>query len=377
MKEKILFVDDEPNVLRGIKLALRKDFAVDTAEGPVEGLKKVKNNGPYAVVVSDLKMPGAGGIDFLEQVRKISSESVRMLLTGHGDLESAIDAVNRGGIFRFLNKPCSRERLIASLEDGLAQYRSVQAEKEVLRGTLQGTIRVLSNILSLVNPCAFGRGERIRGQMISLARSFGLPGVWQYELAALLSQIGWVSVTSLGPGVRMGDRDMAPEEAVAIEKHPEAAAWLLSDIPRFEKIIAMIRLQKEDYQKDRDIPLGAYMLRICLDFDKLKQQDMLTTDAVDFMRKNVELYHPEVLERFCQMVTSSRKKEKRALRLQDLEVGWIFAEDLTVKGGGHLLIAKGHVVSPATLFRLKILSETYALEDRFVYLYPPLINEDS
>jgi response regulator RpfG family c-di-GMP phosphodiesterase len=300
-----------------------------------------------------------------------------MLLTGQGDLEAAIDAVNRAGIFRFLNKPCSKETLIASLKDGLVQYRSVQTEKEVLRGTLQGTIRVLSNILSLVNPCAFGRGERIRGQMISLARSFGLPGVWQYELAALLSQIGWVSVTSLGPGVRIGDREMAPEEAVAIEKHPEAAAWLLSDIPRFEKIIEMIRLQKEDYLEGLDIPLGAYMLRICLDFDKLKQQDMLTTDAVDFMRKNVELYHPEVLERFCQMVTSSRKKGKRALRLQDLEVGWIFAEDLTVKGGGHLLIAKGHVVSPATLFRLKILSETYALEDRFVYLYPPLINEDS
>jgi response regulator RpfG family c-di-GMP phosphodiesterase len=377
MKEKILFVDDEPNVLRGVELILRKDFIVDTAGGPVEGLKQVKNNGPYAVVVSDLKMPGADGIDFLEQVRKTSSESVRMLLTGHGDFESAIDAVNRAGIFRFLNKPCSKETLIASLKDGLAQYRSIQTEKEVLRGTLQGTIRVLSNILSLVNPCAFGRGERIRGQMISLARSFGLSGVWQYELAALLSQIGWVSVTSLGPGVQMGGRKMAPEEAVAIEKHPEAAAWLLSDIPRFEKIIAMIRLQKEDYQQDRDIPLGAYMLRVCLDFDKLKQQDMLTTDAVDFMRKNVELYHPEVLERFCQMVTSSRKKEKRALRLQDLEVGWIFAEDLTVKGGGHLLIAKGHVVSPATLFRLKILSETYALEDRFVYLYPPLINEDS
>jgi hypothetical protein len=212
--------------------------------------------------------------------------------------------------------------------------------------------------------------------MISLAKAFALPGVWQYELAALLSQIGWVSVTSLGPGVQMGDREMAPEEAVAIEKHPEAAAWLLSDIPRFEKIIAMIRLQKEDYQQDRDIPLGAYMLRVCLDFDKLKQQDMLTPDAVDFMRKNVELYHPEVLERFCRLVTSSRKKGKRALRLQDLEVGWIFAEDLTVKGGGHLLIAKGHVVSPATLFRLRILSETYALADRYVYLYPPLISEE-
>jgi DNA-binding NtrC family response regulator len=137
MKEKILFVDDEPNLLRGIKLVLRKKFIVDIAEGPLNGLKKFKNDGPYAVVISDLKMPGADGIDFLEQVRKISDETVRMLLTGYGDLDSAIEAVNRGQIFRFMNKPCPKETLIANLEAGVAQYRLIRAEKEVLKGTLR------------------------------------------------------------------------------------------------------------------------------------------------------------------------------------------------------------------------------------------------
>ncbi|WP_462324971.1 HD domain-containing phosphohydrolase [Desulfoplanes sp.] len=376
MNEKILFVDDEPNLLRGIKLVLRKRFAVDIAQGPIEGLRKIKTEGPYAVVVTDLKMPGADGIDFLEQVRKVSDETVRMLLTGYADLESAIGAVNRGRIFRFMNKPCPKETLIANLEAGIAQYRLIRAEKEVLKGTLRGTIRVLSNILSLVDPAAFGKGERIRGQMITLAREMGLHGVWQYELAALLSQIGWVSVSSMGPTAQMGDKDMVPEEALAIENHPEAAAWLLSDIPRLEKIIAMIRLQQEDYQADKDVPVGAYMLRICLDFDALKQQDLLTKDAVDFMYKNAELYHPEVLERFCRLVTSSRKQGVRALKLEDLQEGWIFAEDLSVKGGGHVLITKGHVVSQATLYRLKILAQTYALGDRYVSLYPPLFSDD-
>ncbi|GAU08412.1 HD domain-containing phosphohydrolase [Desulfoplanes formicivorans] len=376
MKEKILFVDDEPNLLRGIKLVLRKKFTVDIAEGPLNGLKKFKSDGPYAVVISDLKMPGADGIDFLEQVRKISDETVRMLLTGYGDLDSAIEAVNRGQIFRFMNKPCPKETLIANLEAGVAQYRLIRAEKEVLKGTLRGTIRVLSNILSLVNPAAFGRGERIRGQMITLARELGLHGVWQYELAALLSQIGWVSVTSLGPDSHMDDQDMAPEVAVAVEKHPEAAAWLLSDIPRLEKVIDMIRLQKADFQPDQNIPIGAYMLRVCLDFDALKQQEMLTADAVDFMLKNAGLYHPEVLERFCRLVTTSRKQGVRSHKLKDLQEGWIFAEDLAVKGGGHLLIAKGHVVSQATLYRLKILSETYSLGDRYVSVYPPLFSDD-
>jgi len=91
MAEKILFVDDEVNVLEGFRANMRRRYDVDTALGPEEGLNMVRNSGPYAVVVSDLKMPGMDGITFLTQVRDISPDTVRMMLTGFADVEVAIE----------------------------------------------------------------------------------------------------------------------------------------------------------------------------------------------------------------------------------------------------------------------------------------------
>ena len=372
MKEKILFVDDEPNLLHGIRLSLRKQFTVDIASGPLEGLNKCKNDGPYAVVVSDLKMPGADGIAFLEQIKKIAGDSVRMLLTGHGDLDSAVEAVNRGQIFRFMNKPCPKETLIANLDAGVAQYRLIMAEKEVLRGTLRGTIRVLANILSLVQPEAFGRGERVRPHLMALARALHLDNLWQYELAALLSQIGWVSVANMVTGCRERRAKLSPEETAAIARHPEAAAWLLSDIPRMEDIIGMIRWQQEKYQPESQVPLGAFMLKLCLDFDDLRQEGRDAREAIVCLKERAYLYHPQVLEVFVSLVDSSTKQTVRSVKLEDVQEGWIFAENLSIKGGGHLLIAEGHVVSPATMYRLGILRDVYSLDGCYVSVYPPL-----
>ncbi|MDH3748454.1 MAG: response regulator [Gammaproteobacteria bacterium] len=106
MSNKILFVDDEPNVLQSIRRSLRKQFDLDTAEGGEEALRMLKANGTYAVIVSDMRMPGMNGVELLSQARKDSPDTVRMMLTGNADQQTAVDAVNHGDIFRFLNKPC-------------------------------------------------------------------------------------------------------------------------------------------------------------------------------------------------------------------------------------------------------------------------------
>ena len=107
MHHRILIVDDEKNLLEAIQRKLRKHFKIETALGPEEGLKALTNRGPFAVVISDLRMPGMDGIQFLSRVKEILPDTVRMMLTGNADLENAIEAVNEGNIFRFLTKPCS------------------------------------------------------------------------------------------------------------------------------------------------------------------------------------------------------------------------------------------------------------------------------
>ena len=123
MDNKILFVDDDLNILEAYKRQLKRQFQVETAQGGEEGLNTIKNSGPYAVIVSDLRMPGMDGNQFLAKVKEITPESVRMMLTGFADLKTAIDAINRGNIFRLLTKPCAKEVLAEALFDGIEQYK--------------------------------------------------------------------------------------------------------------------------------------------------------------------------------------------------------------------------------------------------------------
>src|SRR5271165_2133310 len=109
--KKILFVDDEPNVLAAFERQLRKEFAVETALGPWAGLKALQNRQDYAVVVADMRMPEMNGVEFLAKVKHSAPDVVRMMLTGNADQTTATEAVNHGSIFRFLNKPCPPEKL--------------------------------------------------------------------------------------------------------------------------------------------------------------------------------------------------------------------------------------------------------------------------
>jgi len=121
-RPRILLVDDEVEVLDGLRRILRFDFEVTIATGAEEALKLVASEGPYEVVVSDLRMPGVDGINLLAGIRKAAPRSVRILLTGYGDVEAAIAAVNQGHVFRFLTKPCPRWILLRALHDSVKEY---------------------------------------------------------------------------------------------------------------------------------------------------------------------------------------------------------------------------------------------------------------
>lgn len=137
MTERILCVDDEPHILEAFQRQFREQFAIETAVGGERALAAIAEHGPFAVVVSDLRMPDMDGIRLLSTIRERAPETVRILLTGYADLQAAIEAVNAGHIFRFLTKPCPSETLAKALEAGLAQYRLITAEKALLEQTLK------------------------------------------------------------------------------------------------------------------------------------------------------------------------------------------------------------------------------------------------
>jgi len=131
--QKILFVDDEVPILEGYRRILRREYSVTTAVGGEKGLAALRVDGPFAVAISDMRMPGMNGAEFLAQVRQKSPATVRMLLTGYSDLEAAILAVNQGQIFRYLTKPCGKEVLVEAIQSGMEAYQSAIAEKELVK----------------------------------------------------------------------------------------------------------------------------------------------------------------------------------------------------------------------------------------------------
>ena len=126
MAEQILFVDDEKSVLDGIERLLYGEFSISKAQGTIQGISLIQLLGPYAIVVSDMRMPGrdGDGARFLARVHQLAPNTVTMLLTGYKDMEAAIVAVNEGRIFRYLRKPCKKDDLVKAIHQGLAQYRT-------------------------------------------------------------------------------------------------------------------------------------------------------------------------------------------------------------------------------------------------------------
>ena len=103
-KGRVLCVDDEPHVLRALQWLLQKDFEIHTAASAQEALRLVGRH-DFDVVVSDQRMPGVTGVEFLREVRKIAPRAMRILLTGYSDLDAMVRSVNESEVFRFITKP--------------------------------------------------------------------------------------------------------------------------------------------------------------------------------------------------------------------------------------------------------------------------------
>ncbi len=191
---RVLFVDDEPNILDSIRRQLRKSFDVVTANSGIEALALLKDTGPVAVVVSDMRMPGMNGAELLTKIRDQYPDTVRMILSGQADLESTIAAINDGHIFRFLTKPCQEDALRRAVSAGIEQYELVTTRKELLEKTLQGLVEMLTDILGITNPVARRRTGRVRQYSAAIASALKFTMPWDLRLATLLSQLGCITL---------------------------------------------------------------------------------------------------------------------------------------------------------------------------------------
>lgn len=357
--DRILFVDDEANVLAGYQRQFHRHFAVETALGGLAGLALVSQHGPYAVVVADMRMPKVDGIQFLTQVRQVAPDTVRMILTGQAELQSAIDAVNSGQIFRFLTKPCPPESLLLALQAGLEQHRLLLAERELLHFTLTGAIKILVDMMSTLSPVAFSRTAHVRRYVRHMAEELYLPEAWQYDLAALLCQIGCVTL----PGEVLlkiyGGEALTESEQRMYAGHPTVGRHLLENIPRLEAVAGMVGGQNEPYLAPATphevvdaVEMGAQMLNVALDFDQLVVWGLPPVSALAELRRRNKRHNPRLLDALENLPAGSNDKDLTRIELKDLGIGMVVCEDIRTRAGA-CVISKGQEVTYPLLERLR------------------------
>jgi len=369
-RPRILCVDDEPNVLAALRRGLYEHFDVDTAPSGVEALTKLGSTGPYEVVVSDMRMPRMNGATFLTRARRASPHTVRLLLTGQANLDDAVAAVNDGQIFRFLTKPCPQPQLLAALQDAVAHYRRLETERVLLEQTLSGAVRLLTDVLAIASPASFLRAARVKSLVAHLCDRLEVEQRWDIELAALLSQLGAITLPDATLDNLLHLRAIEPSERSMVDAVPEVGARLLAHIPRLELVAEMIRGQRGDYRPtDPQAQLGASLLHAALSVDdKLRRRADLGLALRELGTAGAVSYKLlRLLEDFPFGHIGDRV---RLVTLRELTAGMVFDRD-ALASTGVVVVSQNTVLTEALIERLRNFARGVGIEEPLQVRLPP------
>lgn len=379
MSTKILFVDDEQHVLSSHRRTFRKKYDVVTAMGGEIALEIIETKGPFPVVVCDMQMPGMNGVQLLSKIRKIAPDTIRIMLTGNADLNTAMEAVNEGNVYRFLTKPCHPEQLAKTIDSGIRQYQLIKAEQELLNKTLKGSIKVLIDILSMIDQQSFSRTLKLRDYIRKLCKARIISSSWELDISALLSQIGQVTIPSGVISKIHKNEEISDVEKNMLDSVPRVGHDLLANIPRLENVSKIILYQNKLFNgqglpnnsvKGIDIPLGSRTIKILIDFLQIKESGKDKSQAIEIMQNRTGWYDPNLLNLILKNIDSSEEQRRThvskplAVTVENLRIGQTLMESIETDTG-QLLIFAGQKISKTVLLRIINWSKLYKLKQPF------------
>lgn len=364
---RVLFVDDEQNLLFGINRQVRSVVAVETVTSPMVAARMLSDavaaGDEFEVVVSDMRMPGIDGATLLKHASMVSPDTTRVLLTGYADMDSAMAAVNDGNIFRFLTKPCTAQQLRTVLAAAVGQYRLVRDRRELLERTLRGAVSALVETLAMAHPEAFARASRLGHLVREVCKKIDLPDMWQVEIAAQLGDIGAITLPPQALEVLTHGAPLTDDVAPMLDALPDLADGVLGRIPRLDSVRAIVRAQQPVDQPDRQAlasaDLPTRLLQVIREYDALTARGMRPADAAGIVGQRD--YHPQqVVEALRLVVAAEEAAEIREVKLEELTPGMVLATDLR-SGNGRLLVRHGHELTEEMLARINNFAKLYGL----------------
>jgi response regulator RpfG family c-di-GMP phosphodiesterase len=260
-----------------------------------------------------------------------------------------------------LTKPCGAQVFLAAVQAAVEQHRLLTSEKELLEKTLRGSIKALTEILSLANPLAFGRAIRIKQHAAELVAALRISLSWQIEVAAMLSQIGCMALSASTNEKLYYGRPLGKEESETTKQLPTLAVQLLGSIPRLDAVRTILLAQECDFDgaaapigapRGEAIPLGARVLRLVCDYDFLEAAKVDPVAAIATLRTQRNRYDPALLEALARVKTKAITEGVHSLALAAVRPGMFVAGDVT-STTGVLLVPRGHEVTSGLLQRLR------------------------
>jgi response regulator RpfG family c-di-GMP phosphodiesterase len=410
-RRTILCVDDEQNIVSSLRRTFRQhSYRVLTATSGADGLGLLERE-EVDVVISDMRMPGMDGTQFLEQVRKRWPDTVRLLLTGYSDIESTIGAINRGEVYRYIAKPWDDADMLTTVRLGLErkalehEKRSLEeltrrqnAELRELNATLEAkvfertaelrqacdalaaanvklkvnfltSIKVFSNVIELREGNKYaGHSRRVAELGRKLANKMGLSAAETQDvfIAGLLHDMGKIGLPEAAVNAPLAQID--GELLDAYRKHPIRGAQLLMPLDDLRNVATILRSHRERFDGSgfpsglagASIPLGARILAIAKDYDSAqigmtsRQRKSPTEAAASITQGRGKLYDPWAVDVFATMISGVEPESSAELWIPaaDLAAGMVLTRDL-LGFDGALLLAAEHVLDDVLVGRIQ------------------------
>lgn len=411
---KILFVDDEENILRSLKrLMAEEDYVVFTATSGEAGLELVRSNPDIALIVSDQRMPQLTGVEFLEKAAEIVPDSLRILLTGYADITAVINAINKGGAYRYITKPWGDVELLQSIKDAVQRFslasenrrlteivkkqnedlkqwnsqleikvqeqtvdiRNRNNELQALNGKLKNnfkkSIEAFSNLIEMRDKTVSNHSRNVAAlaKQTAVAMSMSKEEAFNIVVAALLHDIGKIGMADVVLNKPFGE--LTDDERKEYRLHPVRGQVAVQSIEDFKEVGIFVRQHHErvdgtgypDSIKGEDIMAGSKIISMADAIDRIANSGQPgKPDYVNALKtiasgvgtefdSNVFAFMKPIIELKISSASKQSPHAEIELHPTRLVPGMILSQDVR-SGTGVLLLAKGMVLNQTSISRL-------------------------
>ncbi|HJP19602.1 MAG: hypothetical protein CMD96_04905 [Gammaproteobacteria bacterium] len=358
----ILIVDDQK-----INRDLLQDLVVDlghvplTAENGLTALALLKEQCPD-IILLDILMPEMDGFEVLNNLKDNSSlrHIPVIMISAVDEIKSVVRCIEKGAD-DYLTKPFNPTLLKARIGACLEKYRLIKTEREFLDKTLRGSVKVLTDILSILSPEAFGQASRERLLVGRIAKEMKVKKIWELELSAMFSPLGCITVPPAILDKLSHGLDLLPKEEEIFSEHPKIGHDLIVNLPHLEKVAKIIANQNKHFDFDQeastschsevDVPFGVQILSVAKDFDAFVSSGLEPAEAYKRLRDKGKYYNQFILDALSSLVLEKPAQKTRSLKIEELSVGMVFVENLTA-ASGQFICSKGTVIDVLLLNRI-------------------------